>query len=49
MATKYIISSIVGSFAIAYVSDLLIAEKKIFGGKSLLYVLKLSLLDIAEV
>ncbi|XVE75620.1 hypothetical protein DITRI_Ditri12bG0107800 [Diplodiscus trichospermus] len=32
MATKYIISSILGAFAVAYVSDLLIAEKKIFGG-----------------
>ncbi|XP_022743437.1 uncharacterized protein LOC111294408 isoform X2 [Durio zibethinus] len=32
MAAKYIIVSILGSFAIAYVSDQLVAEKKIFGG-----------------
>ncbi|KAJ4706419.1 Ozone-responsive stress related protein [Melia azedarach] len=32
MATKYIISAVLGSFAISYVCDQLIAEKKIFGG-----------------
>ncbi|KAJ4724292.1 Ozone-responsive stress related protein [Melia azedarach] len=32
MAAKYIIGSILGSFAVAYVCDELIAEKKIFGG-----------------
>lgn len=34
MAAKYIIGSILGSFAVAYVCDELIAEKKIFGGKN---------------
>lgn len=38
MATKYIISAVLGSFAISYVCDQLIAEKKIFGGKSWLSV-----------
>lgn len=37
MATKYIIPAVLGSFAIAYVCDQLIADKKIFGGKLLLY------------
>lgn len=32
MATKYIFSGIAGSFAIAYVFDVLIADKKVFGG-----------------
>ncbi|KAG8648900.1 hypothetical protein MANES_08G050200v8 [Manihot esculenta] len=32
MAAKYIIPGVIGSFAIAYLSDLLIADKKIFGG-----------------
>ncbi|KAK8554285.1 hypothetical protein V6N12_031250 [Hibiscus sabdariffa] len=32
MAAKYIIGSIVGSFAIAYVADNLVADQKIFGG-----------------
>ncbi|EEF42905.1 uncharacterized protein LOC8284401 [Ricinus communis] len=32
MATKYIISALAGSFAIAYVCDQLISDKKIFGG-----------------
>ncbi|EOY09281.1 hypothetical protein QUC31_010573 [Theobroma cacao] len=32
MATKYIIPAVLGSFAIAYVCDQLIADKKIFGG-----------------
>ncbi|KAF2307926.1 hypothetical protein GH714_033412 [Hevea brasiliensis] len=32
MAAKYIISAVVGSFAIAYACDQLIADKKIFGG-----------------
>ncbi|GLT88241.1 hypothetical protein SLE2022_062760 [Rubroshorea leprosula] len=29
---KYIISAVLGSFAVAYVSDVLVADKKIFGG-----------------
>lgn len=33
MATKYIIGSVLGSFAIAYVCDVAIADKKLFGGK----------------
>jgi hypothetical protein len=32
MAAKYIIGSIVGSFAIAYTCDHFLADKKIFGG-----------------
>ncbi|XP_072959963.1 uncharacterized protein [Typha angustifolia] len=32
MATKYIIGSLAGSFAIAYICDVSIADKKIFGG-----------------
>lgn len=32
MATKYILASVIGASAIAYVSDYLIADKKIFGG-----------------
>ncbi|KAA8518181.1 hypothetical protein F0562_015655 [Nyssa sinensis] len=32
MATKYIISSLVGSFALAFACDYIIADKKIFGG-----------------
>ncbi|OIT39520.1 PREDICTED: uncharacterized protein LOC109237976 [Nicotiana attenuata] len=32
MATKYIIGSVLGSFAIAYVCDVAIADKKLFGG-----------------
>ncbi|CDP18635.1 unnamed protein product [Coffea canephora] len=34
MSAKYILSGLVGSFAIAYVCDHLIADKKIFGGKT---------------
>lgn len=34
MAAKYIVSAVAGSFAIAYVCDVVIADKKIFGGKS---------------
>ncbi|KAJ4775004.1 Ozone-responsive stress related protein [Rhynchospora pubera] len=32
MPAKYIIGSLVGSFAIAYVIDNIIADQKIFGG-----------------
>ncbi|XP_010260280.1 PREDICTED: uncharacterized protein LOC104599440 [Nelumbo nucifera] len=32
MAAKYIVGATVGSFAVAYVFDTLIAENKIFGG-----------------
>ncbi|XP_039128710.1 uncharacterized protein LOC120264891 [Dioscorea cayenensis subsp. rotundata] len=32
MSGKYIIGGLAGSFAIAYFCDVLIAEKKIFGG-----------------
>ena len=32
MSAKYIITALVGSAAIAYVCDQLIADKKIFGG-----------------
>ncbi|KAL9241706.1 hypothetical protein vseg_015784 [Gypsophila vaccaria] len=32
MSAKYIIGSLVGSFAIAYVCDNLLADQKIFGG-----------------
>lgn len=32
MAGKYIAAGLVGSFAISYVCDHFIAEKKIFGG-----------------
>lgn len=49
MATKYIIGSIVGTFAIAYVADTVVSDKKIFGGKLLLFFLKLLLLAIAWV
>lgn len=34
MAAKYIVSAVAGSFAIAYVCDVVIADKKFFGGKS---------------
>ncbi|XP_022152252.1 uncharacterized protein LOC111020022 [Momordica charantia] len=34
MATKYILASVIGASAIAYVSDYLIADKKIFGGST---------------
>jgi hypothetical protein len=33
MSTKYIVSALVGSFAIAYVCDYVVSDKKIFGGK----------------
>ncbi|KAK4345960.1 hypothetical protein RND71_036136 [Anisodus tanguticus] len=33
MATKYIIGSVAASFAVAYVFDVAIADKKLFGGK----------------
>ncbi|KAH1090516.1 hypothetical protein J1N35_017773 [Gossypium stocksii] len=32
MAAKYIIGSVAASFAVAYVADKLVADKKIFGG-----------------
>lgn len=32
MSAKYIVSGLLGSIAIAYVSDNLIADQKIFGG-----------------
>ncbi|KAI4386522.1 hypothetical protein MLD38_004450 [Melastoma candidum] len=32
MRTKYIISAVLGSFAIAYAADHIVADKKIFGG-----------------
>lgn len=32
MAAKYIIASVLGSFAISYLGDQLIATKKLFGG-----------------
>ncbi|KAJ6921236.1 protein SEMI-ROLLED LEAF 2 [Populus alba x Populus x berolinensis] len=32
MSTKYIVSALVGSFAIAYVCDYVVSDKKIFGG-----------------
>ncbi|XVF56142.1 hypothetical protein PTKIN_Ptkin06aG0093100 [Pterospermum kingtungense] len=32
MATKYIIASVVGSFAIAKAADVLVSDNKIFGG-----------------
>lgn len=35
MATKYIVGSLIGSCALAYAFDQIIAEKKIFGGKNL--------------
>ena len=41
MAAKYIIASTVGSFVIAYAADYIISDKKIFGGKLLLYFFKL--------
>lgn len=34
MSTKYIIGAVAASFAVSYVCDLLIADKKIFGGKT---------------
>lgn len=34
MSAKAIISGVAGSFAIAYVCDYLIADQKIFGGKT---------------
>jgi hypothetical protein len=33
MAGKYIIGSIVASFGVAYICDITISDKKIFGGK----------------
>jgi hypothetical protein len=33
MAAKYIVSALMGSFAIAFVCDHFLADKKIFGGK----------------
>jgi hypothetical protein len=33
MSAKYIIAGLAASFAIAYASDVLVAQKKIFGGK----------------
>ena len=39
MATKYIVSSLLGTCAIAYVCDYIISDKKIFGGKSCLFLL----------
>ena len=33
MAAKYIIGSLAASFAVAYVCDNIISDKKIFGGK----------------
>ncbi|CAN4109238.1 unnamed protein product [Withania somnifera] len=32
MATKYILGSVFASFAVAYVCDVVIADKKVFGG-----------------
>ncbi|MBA0830125.1 hypothetical protein Goarm_014670 [Gossypium armourianum] len=32
MAAKYIIGSVAASFAVAYVTDKLVADEKIFGG-----------------
>ncbi|GJN01108.1 hypothetical protein PR202_ga18344 [Eleusine coracana subsp. coracana] len=32
MSGKYIIAGLIGSFAIAYASDVLVAQKKVFGG-----------------
>ncbi|OMO71457.1 hypothetical protein COLO4_28243 [Corchorus olitorius] len=32
MAAKYMISAVVGSFAVAYVCDQVVSDKKIFGG-----------------
>ncbi|KAI5682890.1 hypothetical protein M9H77_04118 [Catharanthus roseus] len=32
MATKYILSALAGSFAVAYICDVAIADHKIFGG-----------------
>ena len=33
MSAKYIIAGLAASFAIAYASDVLVAQKKVFGGK----------------
>jgi len=33
MSGKYIIAGLAASFAIAYGSDVLVAQKKVFGGK----------------
>ena len=33
MSTKYIISALAGSFAVAWLCDYYFADKKIFGGK----------------
>lgn len=33
MATKYIVGSVLASFAVAYAFDVVIADKKVFGGK----------------
>ncbi|KAG7027625.1 hypothetical protein SDJN02_11640 [Cucurbita argyrosperma subsp. argyrosperma] len=32
MASKYVAASLVGTFAIAYIADYLVSDKKIFGG-----------------
>ncbi|KAL6861641.1 hypothetical protein ACP4OV_017341 [Aristida adscensionis] len=32
MSGKYIIAGLVGSFAIAYLGDVVVAQKKVFGG-----------------
>ncbi|XP_023517179.1 uncharacterized protein LOC111781016 [Cucurbita pepo subsp. pepo] len=32
MAAKYVTASLVGTFAIAYIADYLVSDKKIFGG-----------------
>ncbi|XP_022966506.1 uncharacterized protein LOC111466138 [Cucurbita maxima] len=32
MAAKYVAASLVGTFAIAYIADYLVSDKKIFGG-----------------
>ena len=33
MGSKYVVSSLLGTFAIVYAFDHVIADKKIFGGK----------------
>uniref|UniRef100_A0A2P2IJ52 Uncharacterized protein LOC101298149 n=1 Tax=Rhizophora mucronata TaxID=61149 RepID=A0A2P2IJ52_RHIMU len=33
MGAKYIIPAVLGSFAVAYVCDQLVSDKKLFGGK----------------
>lgn len=38
MATKYIVGSVLASFAVAYVCDVVIADKKVFGGKYKLFI-----------